>query len=364
MGNLEVTSFGGIYRNRNVLLTGHTGFKGSWLALWLQTLGAKVTGLALAPGTNPSHWDMLGLKIDDKRVDIRDCEEVANAVQCSSPEIVFHMAAQSLVRCSYANPLETWSTNVIGTANVLEACRKNNNVRAIVVITTDKCYENQEKEEAYCEEDPLGGCDPYSASKASAELVVSSYRDAFFDKQDAPLLASARAGNVIGGGDWSDDRLIPDIVKAVTKGEVLEIRFPSATRPWQHVLEPLSGYLCLGQKLLENKKEFAEAWNFGPDTKSNCTVKDILFNLKKEWPSMKWRIADGQQPHEASLLHIDSTKALNRLAWKPVWTFDRGLDATVEWYKLNLEKKTVVSSIQLADYTDTARHVGLEWSFK
>ena len=359
-----MTSFGNVYRNRRVLVTGHTGFKGSWLALWLKNLDAKVTGLGLDPETQPSHWEMLGLNIDDRRVDIRDAEAVADTIKATSPEIVFHLAAQSLVRRSYRDPLETWSTNVVGTANVLEACRKSSSVRAIVVITTDKCYENQEKEHGYCESDPLGGHDPYSASKASAELVVSSYRDSYFSEQGCPLLASARAGNVIGGGDWSEDRLIPDIVRAVTKGETLELRFPNATRPWQHVLESLSGYLCLGQKLLENKKEFAEAWNFGPDDKSNCTVKEMLLNLKKEWPSIDWRVTDESQPHEAGLLRLNSNKALEKLAWQPVWYFDEGLSATAKWYKANLEQDKVISLDQLQAYTDSARQLGLGWSGK
>ena len=363
MESLGVTAFGEVYRNRRVLLTGHTGFKGSWLALWLKTLGAKVTGLALEPETTPSHWGLLGLGIDDKRVDIRDAEAVADIVNSSSPEIVFHLAAQSLVRRSYRNPLETWSTNVMGTANVLEACRHKSGIRAIVVITTDKCYENQESELGYREDDRLGGHDPYSASKAGAELVVSSYRDAFFEGQGAPLLASARAGNVIGGGDWSDDRLIPDLVRAVAQKETLEIRSPNATRPWQYVLESLSGYLCLGRKLIENKKEFAEAWNFGPDDNGNRTVKEVLSRLKKEWPALDWKTIDNrQQPHEASLLHLDSMKARQKLAWKPVWSFDEGLGTTAEWYRANLEQKVVISLDQLESYVAAARNSDLEWS--
>ncbi len=362
MESLGVTAFGEVYRNRRVLLTGHTGFKGSWLALWLKTLGAKVTGLALDPETTPSHWNLLNLDIDDKRIDIRDAEAVADTVNSSSPEIIFHLAAQSLVRRSYRNPLETWSTNVMGTANVLNACRHIEGIRAIVVVTTDKCYENQEKESGYREDDRLGGHDPYSASKASAELVISSYRDALFNHQDAPLLASARAGNVIGGGDWAEDRLIPDLVRSIAQKKTLEIRSPNATRPWQHVLEPLSGYLCLGRKLIEGKKEFAEAWNFGPSDRDNRTVEKVLSIFKKEWSSVNWRVTDHPQPQETCLLQIDSRKARQQLAWKPVWSLDEGLSATAEWYNANLEQKSVISLDQLESYTAAARNANLEWS--
>jgi len=354
--------FGDVYRNRHVLLTGHTGFKGSWLALWLKTLGAQVTGLALAPTSTPSHWNLLNLDINHRRVDVRDSDAVADIVNSSSPEIVFHLAAQSLVRHSYLDPLETWSTNVMGTANLLEACRTKSSVKAIVVITTDKCYENRERELGYRENDRLGGHDPYSASKASAELVVSSYREAFFNQQDVPLLASARAGNVIGGGDWSEDRLIPDMVRAITKGETLEIRSPNATRPWQHVLESLSGYLCLGQKLIDGQKKFAEAWNFGPNNNGNRTVNAVLSHLQEKWPSVNWQVTDRQQPYEANLLHLDSTKARQRLGWLPVWSLEKSLDKTAEWYQANIEKGLSISENQLQIYVADAKQIGLAWS--
>jgi CDP-glucose 4,6-dehydratase len=361
MEGLGVTRFGDIYKNRRVLITGHTGFKGSWLALWLKNLGAKITGLALTPDTTPSHWDLLNLDIDDRRVDVRDFKAVSDAVYSSSPEIIFHLAAQPLVRRSYKDPLETWSTNVIGTANILEACRQTSGVRAVVVVTTDKCYENQGKKFGYREEDRLGGRDPYSASKASAELVVSSYRNSFFDHKSEPLLASARAGNVIGGGDWSEDRLIPDLVRAINSEAMLKVRYPKATRPWQHVLEPLSGYLCLGQKLLEGKKEFAEAWNFGPDDRGNLTVEMILFRLKEQWSSVNWQVIDSPQPHEEILLQLNSNKAFQVLNWKPVWSFQQGLSATIEWYKANLERNVVISLEQLQDYEVAASQSGLKW---
>lgn len=271
--------FSDIFRNKRVLLTGHTGFKGSWLAIWLTGLGAQVIGVSLSPETEPNHWDLLGLDLDDRRVDIRDADAILNIFTETKPELVFHLAAQPLVRRSYRDPLETWSTNVMGTANVLDACRLTESVRAIVVVTTDKCYENQEWPWGYRENDRLGGHDPYSASKAGAELVAASYRHAFFSNEDGPLLATARAGNVIGGGDWSEDRLIPDLVRATVNNQSLEIRSPNATRPWQHVLESLSGYLLLGQKLLEGQKDFAAPWNFGPEPEGNRSVAEVLEKL-------------------------------------------------------------------------------------
>ncbi|NYT46288.1 CDP-glucose 4,6-dehydratase [Alcaligenaceae bacterium] len=357
-----MSSFGDAYSGCRVLLTGHTGFKGSWLALWLQTLGAHVTGLGLAPNSTPSHWSLLRLELNDQRGDIRDAACVATIVKAAKPDIVFHLAAQPLVRCSYDDPLETWSTNVMGTANVLEACRHQPGVRAIVAVTTDKCYENREWAWGYREIDRLGGHDPYSASKAGAELVVASYRSAFFNRAGAPLLASARAGNVIGGGDWSQDRLIPDLVRAISSQSTLEIRSPTATRPWQHVLESLSGYLCLGQKLLEGCKEFGGAWNFGPDAEGNRSVVDVLTRLQASWPALSWRVTEQVQPHEAGLLHLDSTKARLQLDWKPVWSLDEGLAATAQWYKTRDETQAIISREQLEAYMDSARQADLEWA--
>ncbi|MGT2429927.1 CDP-glucose 4,6-dehydratase [Cupriavidus basilensis] len=245
--------FGDVYRGRRVLLTGHTGFKGSWLALWLTQMGARVTAVALPPETSPNHWDLLGLGVDDHRLDIRDGDALAKAVASARPEIVFHLAAQPLVRRSYREPVATWATNVMGTANLLESCRNTDSVRGILVVTSDKCYENHEWVWGYRENDRLGGHDPYSASKAATEILVASYRASFMHGEAAPGLASARAGNVIGGGDWSEDRLIPDLVRAIVAGQEVEIRSPEATRPWQHVLESLSGYLLLGKRLLEGR---------------------------------------------------------------------------------------------------------------
>jgi CDP-glucose 4,6-dehydratase len=361
---VDLIMFGDTYRGRRVLLTGHTGFKGSWLALWLQALEADVSGLALAPATNPSHWNLLNLNIADHRVDVRDASSVSAVVQAARPEIVFHLAAQPLVRRSYRDPLETWSTNVMGTANLLEACRQQASVRAIVVVTTDKCYENHEWEWGYRENDRLGGHDPYSASKAAAELVVASYRKSFFNSPDTPLLASARAGNVIGGGDWSEDRLIPDLVRAVGESRPLEIRSPHATRPWQHVLESLVGYLILGQTLLAGDRAGAQAWNFGPDAEGNQTVSEVLARLKSAWPALTWHEGTEARAHEATLLHLDSTLARKRLGWRPVWSLDDGLAATANWYRVLHEQGKLLSTTQLHDYIQAAEQAGHAWACK
>lgn len=353
--------FGDIFRGRRILLTGHTGFKGSWLALWLQELGATVSGIALPPESKPNHWSLLGIDAEDIRLDIRNAESLAHAVMETAPEIVFHLAAQPLVRRSYQKPLETWAANVMGTANLLEACRRTDCVRAIVLITTDKCYQNNEWLWGYRENDRLGGHDPYSASKAGAELVAASYRDAFFDTPGSPLLATARAGNVIGGGDWSEDRLIPDLVRAASAQRSLEIRSPNATRPWQHVLESLSGYLMLGQKLLEGKKDFAQAWNFGPGPEGNRTVSEVLDLLQDHWPGMRWHVTDKSQPHEATLLYLDSAKARSLLEWKPIWQLNQALAATAEWYRTWLDQGQVESRRQIAAYVEAAAQANAAW---
>ena len=344
------------------MLTGHTGFKGSWLALWLDSLGAETVGAALSPNTLPNHWDLLGLGIGDHRLDIRDDQALARVVKDAEPEIVFHLAAQPLVRRSYRDPRETWSTNIIGTVNLLEACRQTKSVRAIVVVTSDKCYENQEHEQGYRETDRLGGHDPYSASKAAAELVAASYRKSFFHAPEAPLLATARAGNVIGGGDWSDDRLVPDLVRAIAAGTSVEIRSPLATRPWQHVLESLSGYLLLGQKLLEGRHEFADAFNFGPERNDHCTVSDVLTRLGKHWPELDWHVTSQLHRHEAAFLYLDSAKARALLEWRPVWALDDALGATADWYSAYFASSDVRSRSQLDAFVAKARASGIGWA--
>lgn len=362
MESLEVMPFGGRYNGCRVLLTGHTGFKGGWLALWLKELGAEVTGLALAPETGPSHWELLQLDISEKRIDLRDAGAVSEVMRAARPEIVFHLAAQALVRRSYRDPLETWSTNVMGTTNLLDACRHVPGIRAVVVVTSDKCYENQEWPWGYREIDRLGGHDPYSASKAAAELVVSSYRKAFFHLPGAPLLATARAGNVIGGGDWSEDRLIPDLVRAIANKTSLEIRSPGATRPWQHVLESLSGYLCLGRKLLDGEEQMASSWNFGPEPEGNRSVSEVLTRLTAHWPELAWHVTSRPQPHEANLLYLDSSKAKGRLGWRPVWGLTDTLAMTAGWYRNFSNTGEISSRDQLASYISAAKKAGMEWS--
>lgn len=354
--------FSDIYKNRTVLVTGHTGFKGSWLVLWLQMLGARVIGISLPSDTSPNHWELLGIDVDSFHIDIRDGDLLRQRILEIQPEIVFHLAAQSLVRRSYRDPLETWGTNVMGTANVLDACRQVEGLAAIVVVTTDKCYENREWVWGYRECDPLGGHDPYSASKGGSELVAASYRRSFFNTASSPLLATARAGNVIGGGDWSEDRLIPDLVRSVQANAPLEIRSPTATRPWQHVLECLSGYLILGQKLFERNNACAEAWNFGPDKEGNQQVSQVLSALQTEWPSVEWVSGKAQQVHEAKLLHLDSSKARDKLLWHPVCTFDEGVAMTAEWYRALIDRNDVISLEQLQRYTRLAKERGLTWA--
>lgn len=354
--------FCGVYAGRRVLVTGHTGFKGSWLALWLAELGARITGVALDPETTPNHWDILQLGVSDHRVDIRDSAAVSRIIAESQPEIVFHLAAQPLVRRSYWDPLNTWSTNVMGTANVLEACRQAGGVRAIVAITTDKVYADQESPSGYRENDRLGGHDPYSASKAAGELVADSYRKAYFYDVSQPLLATARAGNVIGGGDWSEDRLIPDLVRAVRAGQPLVVRSPGATRPWQHVLECLAGYLLLGQELLSGRRDFAEPWNFGPDPSAGCTVAEMLTKLKTWWPELVWRQTRTVQPHETTLICLDNTKTRTKLGWRPVWTLEQCLSATATWYRAHYETGTTETQRQVSSYVEAARSLGCVWA--
>lgn len=353
--------FGDCFCGRSVLLTGHTGFKGSWLTLLLQALGARVTGIALPPESRPSHWELLGLDIEEHRLDIRDAGAVHRAVAAARPEVVFHLAAQSLVRRSYREPLETWSTNVSGTANLLEACRGVSTVRAIVVVTTDKVYESQEWPWGYRETDRLGGRDPYSASKAAAELVAGSYRASFFQGEGVSLVATARAGNVIGGGDWSDDRLIPDLVRGLREGKPALIRFPNSTRPWQHVLDPLSGYLRLSQLLLDGSCAFADAWNFGPDPEGNRTVREMLDRLQHHWPAVSWRIDQDPQPHESSLLYIDASKARKELGWRPVYSFEDSVRLTAGWYRKFQETGIVESQRQIEEYLSAAADSGVSW---
>lgn len=359
---LGLNLFGAAYQGRKVLVTGHTGFKGSWLSLWLHTLGAEVIGVALDPPTKPNHWDLLKLPIRDYRIDIRDRNAVASIFTEQKPHVVFHLAAQPLVRRSYADPITTWSTNVLGTAHVLEAIRLTSGVGAVVVVTSDKCYENREWPWAYRELDQLGGHDPYSASKAGAELVSASYRSAFLQSTGATLLATARGGNVIGGGDWSEDRLIPDLVRAVAAREALKVRSPAAQRPWQHVLDCLSGYLRLGQRLIERDGTAADAWNFGPASQDSRPVEHVLELLTAEWPRLRWTTDTGARPHEAGVLRIDSSKAEHNLQWRPVWNLESTIRHTATWYRHFLDHNAVSSRKQLEVFVADANKAKAPWS--
>ncbi len=327
---------GAYWRGRQVLLTGHTGFKGAWLSLWLQSLGARVTGLSLRePPSEPSLYALarVGEGMADSVVcDIRDAVAVERELARARPEVVIHMAAQPLVRRSFAFPRETYETNAMGTVNVLEAVRLCDDVRAVVVVTSDKCYEDHGGNGGYREGDRLGGHDPYSSSKAAAEIVTSAYRRSFFSERDGPRVATARAGNVIGGGDWGEDRLIPDAVRAVQAKEPLRLRNPATIRPWQHVLCPLSGYLLLAQALCESPA-YARPWNFGPAQSDACTVEWVVRRVSDMWPGgVPWQVDGAEHPHEAPLLELDSKQARERLGWEPPLALEAGLRATVEWY--------------------------------
>ncbi len=360
--------FGGIYKNKKVLVTGHTGFKGSWLVYWLDKMGADVIGYSLEAPTSPNHIGLLNIHITSIIADIRDLDKLEQTFATYKPDIVFHLAAQALVRPSYDNPIETYETNVMGTLKVLEACRKHS-VKAIVNITSDKAYENKEWVWGYRENDPMGGYDPYSSSKGAADILATSYRNSYFNvqhykKTHQTLLATCRAGNVIGGGDWAKDRLMTDIMLSVSNNKKVNIRNPHATRPWQHVLEPLSGYLMIGQKLLEEKKEFAEAWNFGPSDEGSITVEEVVHNVKKHWNAIDYDInQDINQPHEANLLKLDCSKAHTLLRWKDVWESDMTFEKTVKWYKAFYEEdKTILTQDDLESYVNAAKNKNLEWT--
>jgi CDP-glucose 4,6-dehydratase len=323
------------WRGRTVLLTGHTGFKGAWLALWLQALGARVTGFANGVPTQPSLYQVANVAegMNDIVGDVRDPSAVASAIADTAPEIVIHMAAQSLVRRSFAQPRETFDTNVMGTVNVLDAVRAAGGVRVVVNVTSDKCYENREWEWGYREDEHMGGHDPYSSSKGCAELVTAAFRRSFFSDADGPRLGSGRAGNVIGGGDWAQDRLLPDVMRAALSGEQVSVRNPNSIRPWQHVLNPLAGYLVLARALWESP-EHAHGWNFGPPEQDARSVGWLVRRCCELWPSeLRWTVDDGSHPHEARYLKLDSSLARARLGWRPLVDLDRALESTVQWYR-------------------------------
>jgi len=328
------------WRDKNVFLTGHTGFKGSWLSLWLASMGAEVTGYALSPNTDPNLFNALQIANEIKTshiADIRNLQALQNAMTLAKPDVLIHMAAQPLVRYSYEHPVETYATNVMGTVHVLESARAVESIKATVVVTTDKCYENKEWVWGYRENEPLGGADPYSSSKACAELVTGAYRQSFFSGNlatSSAALATARAGNVIGGGDWSLDRLIPDALAAFKAGRSLIVRNPVATRPWQHVLEPLSGYLLLAQALFEKGSTFASAWNFGPRDEGTQTVERVVNQFSAAWGNnLGWQQDPKAQPHETYLLKLDCSKAHQELGWSPKWSLAQSLEKIVQWHK-------------------------------
>jgi CDP-glucose 4,6-dehydratase len=344
MENLAVNPT--FWSGKKVFVTGHTGFKGSWLCLWLQQLGAEVTGYALQPPTNPSLFEVaqVGRGMKSMIGDIRDGEALTSAMQSATPDVVIHMAAQSLVRYSYIEPVETYSTNLMGTVHLLEAVRKTSSVRAVVNVTSDKCYENKEWVWGYRESEPMGGFDPYSNSKGCAELVTAAYRNSFFNpakySEHRVALASARAGNVIGGGDWADGRLIPDILKAISENRPVVIRNPHAIRPWQHVLEPLSGYLQLAQKLYEDGIAYAEGWNFGPNDEDTKPVQWIVEQLTQQGAEgANWQLDQTDHPHEAHHLKLDCSKAKMRLDWQPRWHLAHTLKMIIAWQRAYLSRQ-------------------------
>jgi CDP-glucose 4,6-dehydratase len=366
-------AFADLYRGKRVLVTGHTGFKGAWLCEWLLSLGAEVTGLALPPSTRPSLFEQLGLagRLVHHEGDIRDPTTVQRVISDGKPDFIFHLAAQALVRVSYEQPVETYAANIMGTVHVLEAARRAGRPCVLVAITTDKCYANQEWVYGYRESDPIGGHDPYSSSKGAAELVISAYRHSYFSATEATVrLASARAGNVVGGGDWALDRIVPDCVRALQQGDAIPVRNKHATRPWQHVLEPLSGYLWLGACLADHRlsgvgSSVASAFNFGPDLSSNRTVHDLVQEVLKHWPGRWEDRSDPTAVHEARFLNLATDKAFHLLDWRPVWNFNRALERTVDWYRAvaaaPVPDVAGLTRAQIEEYSADAASAGLAW---
>ena len=344
------------WKDKRVFVTGHTGFKGGWICLWLKHLGAEVIGYSLEPATVPSLFEVANVGEGMQSIigDIRDDAKLLKAILKSNPDLVIHMAAQPLVRYSYAQPAETYEVNVMGTVHLLEGVRATPSVKAVVNVTSDKCYENQERVRGYTENEAMGGIDPYSSSKGCAELVTSAYRQSFFEPAGIAL-ASARAGNVIGGGDWAADRLIPDFFRAMDAGETLNIRSPKAVRPWQHVLEPLSGYLMLAEQLYNNGASFSEGWNFGPSDDDSRTVSWIVERMAEMRKDINWQCDEAPHLHEANLLILDSSKARRKLNWQPLWRLQTALQKTLEWHEAwrNAEDMRAVSLAQINDYQST-----------
>lgn len=367
MDNLErIIQFDDIYRNKKVLITGHTGFKGSWLALWLKMLGARVYGISLANTENSIHYSALNLNITSYEADIREYTNISKIIKAISPDVIFHLAAQALVKDSYLNPGLTYDTNVLGTFNVFESVRMLNSKAAIINITSDKVYKNKGWSWPYRESDELGGFDPYSSSKAMSELLTDSYRNSFFNineyaKSHNVLLTSVRAGNVIGGGDWAKHRIVPDIFRSTKQNKEVEIRNPNAIRPWQHVLEPLSGYLLLGSELVKGNVNYATAWNFGPDNLANITVFELVQKMASVWPAITYKKLKYKGPHEAGILKLDSSFARGVLNWNPVFTIDDTIQYTTNWYKEYIENKKLITEKQLLYYLNSALEKSTVW---
>jgi CDP-glucose 4,6-dehydratase len=336
------------WQGKRVFLTGHTGFKGSWMGAWLTRLGANVTGFSLAPETTPSHFALLPKEYQSIQGDVRDLEALKGALRWTAPEIVFHMAAQSLVRASYADPVGTYATNVMGTLHVLDSIRQVPSVRVALIVTSDKCYENRETMTPYVERDPIGGHDPYSSSKGCAEILTSSMRRSFFTDSSC-LIASVRAGNVIGGGDWATDRLIPDCIRAWTARDLARIRNPRAVRPWQHVLDPLSGYLRLAEALFAGRRAFSKGWNFGPPLNSAWPVEKIVGAVKEKLPAFDF-IVEPSSEHEANFLTLDSGQAQRELGWTPRWQIETALEKTLEWYAAHRDSGELLTNKQIREY--------------
>ncbi len=344
MDSINLRNALNFYKGKKVLVTGHTGFKGSWLTLLLHKLGAEIRGYSLTPHTTPNHFDLIGIEKDIESTigDIKDINKLSSIIKEFKPEIVFHLAAQAIVKKSYENPILTFNTNTIGTANLLEVVKESSSIKSLVCITSDKCYENYEWTWGYRENDILGGHDPYSASKAAAEIIFSSYQKSFFSNFRSIGVATARAGNVIGGGDWSDYRLIPDLIKAIQSNEPVKIRNPSSTRPWQHVLEPLSGYILLGASLVRDPKFFSGAWNFGPSNLDVLSVEEVIKIIISNLGKGEMTIEDSKDnEHEANLLQLNCDKAIQNLSWKPRWAAVKALESTAEWFKVYLESGNI-----------------------
>jgi len=362
-----------VFRDAQVLISGHTGFKGSWLSLWLKQLGARVAGISIDVPTEPSHFQAANLSdvIEDYRLDIRKGDELKAAIKKIRPDFVFHLAAQALVRRAYAAPVDTWLTNAIGTINMLEAMREIDNDCVAVLITSDKCYDNVEWEWGYRETDALGGPDPYSASKGAAELAIRSQVKSFFKPEGSIRIGVGRAGNVIGGGDWADDRIVPDCMRAWSQHETVSLRNPQATRPWQHVLEPLSGYLALAMSLKSDAKLHGEPFNFGPPAHQNHSVLDLITRMQKHWDQVRWEDCSSQYkgPYESGLLKLNCDKALHHLDWQPSWDFEETVRETALWYRNYYSSYSSPSSSiadfslsQIDKYTLDAKEKGLPWA--